>query len=659
MRLNRLARSWLAIAALCCISTVGIGQDSPRNSFSKKEDGVLFTLHPGILEVRVCSESMVHILYILQEPVPPPTVPIIIDKDRSNPVPFKIVEGNGIVSVSTAKLTVAVELANGRITFLDRNDSVILQEPDSSGKTLAPAVVGGETLWRPEQKFLSPPDEAFYGLGQHQEGFFNWRGIPLRLQQVDANIAMPFVLSSKGYGLLWNSAALTDFNPTDEVVQIDSVTKSGKFRSVESGVYGFMVTGGTGREHLGLRVNGESVVALDGYLVPYSGSGILNLQPNTDYTLTMEGASEGAKVYVRPPSDTTGFRSEVGKTIDYYFFYGPNLNEVIKQYRDATGVAPMFPKWAYGFWQCRERYSSQDQLLKAAAGFRQRHIPVDVMVQDWQYWGKFGWNAMKFDPDHYPNPAGMIHTLHSENLHFAISVWSKFDSQTDIYKQMKARSLLVPGSEWFDAFNPQARALFWSSMRERLFQLGVDGWWLDATEPEGDILKNNQTFMGPGNALRNAYPLYVTRAVFQGQRETAAAKRVVILTRSAFPGQQRNATAVWSGDIAGDWETFRRQVSAGLNFTMTGMPYWTTDVGGFNRPTDQYKSPAYHELLTRWFEYGIFCPLFRIHGDQSETEIWNYGADVEDTFRKFDVFHYRLLPYIYSSAWMITSQGTT
>jgi len=196
-------------------------------------------------------------------------------------------------------------------------------------------------------------------------------------------------------------------------------------------------------------------------------------------------------------------------------------------------------------------------------------------------------------------------------------------------------------------------------MRERLFQLGVDGWWLDATEPEGDILKNNQTFMGPGNALRNAYPLYVTRAVFQGQRETAAAKRVVILTRSAFPGQQRNATAVWSGDIAGDWETFRRQVSAGLNFTMTGMPYWTTDVGGFNRPTDQYKSPAYHELLTRWFEYGIFCPLFRIHGDQSETEIWNYGADVEDTFRKFDVFHYRLLPYIYSSAWMITSQGTT
>ena len=380
---------------------------------------------------------------------------------------------------------------------------------------------------------------------------------------------------------------------------------------------------------------------------------------NTDYTLHMTtGGSEYAAVYIRPPSDLTGFRSDSGNAIDYYFFMGPDLNKVVAEYRYATGAAPMFPKWAYGFLQCRERYSTQKQLLDAAAGFRERKIPVDAMIQDWQYWGKYGWSAMKFDEQNYPDPGEMIRQLHKENLRFVISVWSRFDEQTDVYKKMQAGSWLVPGTNWFDPFNPKARELFWSSMRDGLFNLGVDGWWLDATEPEFD-LRNKKTFLGMGDFMLNAYPFFVTQSVYQGQRATAPNQRVFILTRAAYTGQQRNAAAFWSGDINGTWTDFRRQIPAGLNFTMTGIPYWTTDTGGFFRPEDQYTSPAYHELLDRWIEYSAFCPLFRMHGNETETEIWKFGPEVEANFRQYDRLRHRLLPYTYSTAWMVTHDNYT
>jgi len=656
MREHRQTAVWLALAALSVLQPISAAQSIQVKSFAKHPAGVSFVMQHGLLEIEVCSESVVHVLYTLRENIPAPTIAVI--KDHWAPIPFHLTRDRENIRIATRKVTVEVQRSSGRIRFIDAHGLTVLQEPNQGGKTLTPTVVAGQNTWRPEQRFLSPPDEAFYGLGQHQEGFLNWRGMPLRLQQVDANISMPFVLSNKGYGLIWNNAAITDFNPTDEVVKIDPITKSGKFTSGATGTYGFMATGGTGRERLGLQVDGETVVDLKGYVAPYAGSGVLNLKASTEYTLTMQGASNEAAVYVRSPSDTTtGFRSEAGDAIDYYFLYGPDLNRVVAEYREATGSAPLFPKWAYGFWQCRERYSSQDQLLEAASGFRQRKLPVDVMVQDWQYWGKYGWNAMRFDEDNYPDPSAMIRTLHEENLHFVISVWSKFEPKTDIFKKMQSQSFLVPDTEWFDAFNPKARELFWSSMRDGIFQHGTDGWWLDATEPEFDILKDKQTYLGAGNYVRNAYPLFVTEAVYEGQRATAPDQRVVILTRSAYLGQQKNAAATWSGDIEASWAVFRKQISAGLNLTMSGIPYWTTDVGGFIRPADQYQSAAYHELLTRWFEYGIFCPLFRIHGNQSQTETWNYGTDVETTFRKYDEFRYRLFPYIYSTAWRITEQG--
>ncbi len=349
----------------------------------------------------------------------------------------------------------------------------------------------------------------------------------------------------------------------------------------------------------------------------------------------------------------------MGQAIDYYFFYGPDLNRVISEYRALTGEAPLFPKWAYGYWQCRERYHSQQEILDTATEFRKRNIPVDVLVQDWQYWGKYGWNAMKFDEDHYPRPKEMLDQLHAHDLHMMISIWSKFGEDTDVYKRMSAKSFLIPGTPWTDFFNPAAQAAFWSELKHGMFADGMDAWWIDASEPEFDALKDKPTFLGSGNSVRNAYPLYVTKAIYEGQRSTTDRKRVVILTRSAFAGQQRNAAASWSGDISSNWITLRRQIAAGLSFSMSGIPYWTTDVGGFFRQDDQYTSDKYHELLIRWFEYGVFCPIFRVHGYKSNAELWNYGPEVERVLTQYDQLRYRLLPYIYSAAWGVTNNGET
>jgi alpha-D-xyloside xylohydrolase len=349
----------------------------------------------------------------------------------------------------------------------------------------------------------------------------------------------------------------------------------------------------------------------------------------------------------------------VGQAIDYYFFYGPELNRVIADYRQLTGEAPLFPKWAYGYWQCRERYHTQEEILGVGAEFRKRKLPVDALVQDWQYWGKYGWNAMKFDESNYPDPKAMMDKFHAMDVHVLISVWSKFGEDTDISKRMSGKSLLVPGTPWIDFFNPEAQAEFWSEVNSGLFKYGLDGWWMDASEPEFDILKDRQTFLGRGESVRNAYPVYVTKAIYQGQRATTDRKRVVIFTRSAFSGQQKYGAISWSGDISGNWISFKRQIPAGLSFSMSGLPYWTTDGGGFFRPKDQYANEAYHELLIRWFQYAAFCPIFRVHGWMSNAEIWNYGPKVLEIATEFDELRYHLLPYIYSAAWGVTKNGET
>lgn len=638
-------------------------------SFERDTNGVTLYSDGGALRLEVCSDHIVHVVAGPTREIPSAIVPAATG--QCNDSDFKVASNESTIVIRTVALEVSVNRATGSLRFLSADGRTLLDEPVGGGRKLTPATIEGAQTFQVQQQFLSPPDEALYGLGQHQEGIFNLKNLPLRLQQANTNISVPVLLSTKGYGLLWNNPSLTDFNAADQLIEINAATGDGSFRTNASGEYGFLLTGNR-RARLYLSVDGKPIIDIKNMWVSDSASAKIDLRANTEYKISAQTGGD-TKLFVHPPSDITEFRSQAGGAVDYYFFYGPELNRVIAEYRQMTGGAPLLPRWAYGYWQCRERYSSQKQILDTAAEFRKRKIPVDVIVQDWQYWGKYGWNAMRFDEKDYPDPAQMITQLHQDNVHFVASVWAKFGTETTVDQDMKKEHLLLPQAgasarepgetqateDWADLFNPKAQEMFWSELNRVMFPDGLDGWWLDASEPEGDVLKGVATYLGPGELVRNAFPLYETAAVYKGQRATDDQKRVVILSRSAFAGQQRNGTISWSGDISANWDTLRRQVPAGLSFSMSGMPYWTTDIGGFFRPNDQYTSDAYHELLIRWFEFGAFCPVFRIHGYRSKTEMWNYGDEVEQDLRQYDTLRYRLLPYIYSQAWDVTDRGGT
>ncbi len=654
-----------SVAACSCTLTSPLHANA--QAIERSANGVTLHSSSGALHISVCSERVIRVEASPTDEFPKSIVPTVIRPCGG--ASFTISSNASTVSIRTSVLKVEIDRATSSVRFLTAAGQPVLSEQEHDGRTIAPVDVDGMHTYEIRQDFLLSPDEALYGLGQHQEGFLNLRGIPVRLLQANTNIAIPFLISTKGYGLLWNNAALTDFDPATESIHLDE-NGAGTFRTSAEGEYGFLLSG-NGRGNLQLSVNDEKVIDLKNMWLPWSVGGKIQLAANTTYRVTA-ATGGNTELFARPPSDAMGFRSQAGQMVDYYFIYGPAPNQVIAQYREFTGSAPLLPRWAYGFWQCRERYSSQQQILDTAAEFRKRKIPVDVLVQDWQYWGKYGWNAMRFDESEYPNPAEMMTALHRQNFHLVISVWAKFGADTAVNHDMENAHLLLtseastgePGEtkeqeNWADLFNPKAQKLYWSEIDQNLFHLGLDGWWLDASEPEGDPLKIDNTDLGPGKIVRNAYPLFETSAVYSGQRATTESKRAVILSRSAYTGQQRNGSISWSGDISANWETLRRQIPAGLSFAMSGFPYWTTDIGGFFRPADQYTSAAYQELLIRWFEFGTFCPIFRIHGYRSKTEMWNYGPEVEKILTQYDEFRYRLMPYIYSTAWAVTSRGDT
>jgi alpha-D-xyloside xylohydrolase len=627
-------------------------------------NGAIVHSETGAVHVEVCSESVIHIFASASKMPIKPLVPTVIRP--CDGVQFGISSDDSAFHIQTRKLKIEIAKDSGSVRFLSSDGQAILSEQPDHGRSVAQGEMEGPKDGV-RRDFLLSPGEALYGLGQHQEGFFNLRDIPVRLLQANTNIAIPFLLSTNGYGLLWNNAALTDFNPTTETIPLDD-KGAGTFRTGLGGEYGFLL-GGNERNKLRLAVDGQQIIDIRNMWVPGSAGGKIRLAADATYKVMAETGGN-PRLSMRSPTDAMAFRSEAGQAVDYYFIYGPEPSQVIAQYREFTGAAPLLPRWAYGFWQCRERYSSQQQILDTAAEFRKRKIPVDVLVQDWQYWGKYGWNAMRFDEQEYPNPAEMMSSLHRQDLHMVISVWAKFGAETAVNREMEKAHLLLtsaastgePGEakeaeNWADLFNPKTQAAYWSDIDRNLFAFGLDGWWLDGSEPEGDPLKSDETFLGPGKTVRNAFPLFETSAVYDGQRAATRDKRVVILSRSAFTGQQRNGSVSWSGDISANWETLRRQIPAGLGFGMSGFPYWTTDIGGFFRPEDQYTSANYHELLIRWFQFGAFCPIFRIHGYRSETEMWKYGPEVEKILELYDDLRYRLLPYIYSAAWGVTNRG--
>jgi alpha-D-xyloside xylohydrolase len=416
-------------------------------------------------------------------------------------------------------------------------------------------------------------------------------------------------------------------------------------------------------------------------VMDYVGTTVHLQQKNADVGVPVLTSSAGYTLLWDNPSVTdvdvgkaqpgiVRWSSEAGVSTDYYVCYGPELDTAIQGYRTLTGAAPMFGRWAWGFWQSRERYESQAQILGVAAEYRARHIPLDGVVQDWQYWGKAPWGSHTFGSQ-FPDPAGLVRTLHDEHVHAIISVWAKFDQGSANYDELKRagflfptvyRSVYPPGwNQWYDAFNPGARAMYWRQINDDLGKLGWDGWWLDATEPElggtwGEM-RDLATAAGPGYAVFNAYPLETTSAVYQGNRARTSAERSFILTRSAYAGQQRNGAVTWSGDIQGTWPVLKRQIPAGLNFVASGIPYWNTDIGGFFG--GDHDDPAYRELFTRWFQFGSFCPMFRVHGTGSHKEQWEFGPDVQRVLLKYDQLRYRLLPYTYALSWNVTHDGGT
>lgn len=533
----------------------------------------------------------------------------------------------------------------------------------------------------------SPEDEYLFGLGQFQDGYLNVRGLTRRLTQVNTQIAIPFLLSNKGYGLLWNNYGLTDFNPADKKVPLHreegtgeqvtvNVTSTeggkkevrssnvfkGKIQIPADGKYSLLLDVGqkmARRHHL--NINGQNVIDVRNIWLPPTTSLIVDLKAGTHELSAELERGDQPVVYYKKVTDETVFHSPVAECVDYTVFVG-NADEVISSYRNVTGQVPMLPDWALGYIHCRERFHSQDELLETARRFRAEQIPLDLIVQDWQYWGKYGWNAMQFDEQHYPDPAKMVKDLHDMDMKLMLSVWSKIDPNSAVGKEAQKRNYFIPGTTWIDFFDDEASAFYWKNFSDRLLKpYRIDAWWQDATEPENDDLEGRRIMKDtqPGERFRNVYPLKVSEKVYDGLRKDDPERRNMIFTRSAFSGIQRYGSVMWSGDVGNDWKTLRYQISSGLNFVATGIPWWTYDAGGFFRPGDQHTNADYIERMIRWIQAGTFLPLMRVHGYMSDTEPWRYGIDAQRIITDYIRLRYRLLPYIYSETAKVSMEGST
>ena len=649
--------------------------------------GVALPVPEGILQITALSERALRIRI-----VPPATAlrpgsrapESLVLRSRGQPVPqLKKSMRNGATRWSLPHLHCEVDDATGRLRFYDRTGRLLLAEAPGT-RRLAPALLGDEPVWIAGQGFESPAGERLYGTGCFQDGALDLRGRPRRLTQVNTQISLPFVLSSRGYGLLWHQTGMSELNPPDERLVLRKTLVDGKAQTVdvttatgnaqvarnEASFEGSFSTAAPGRHafllDIGRKMASRHYVEIDGrrcvdianlWLPPTVGF-VVELPAGTHHVKVVANGEDAPVLHHGPQQDRTVWRSPVADALDYVVIAGPSAADVMAGYREIAGEAPMMPRWAYGYIHCRERFTSAAEIVETAREFRRRRLPMDVIVQDWQYWGRHGWNAMRFDEAHYPDPAGMMRELHAMNARLMLSVWAKIDRKSELGQSFATKGYYIGDSEWVDFFDPKAAQYYWQNQNERLASLGIDAWWQDATEPENDDLVGRRTAAGPGERVRLAYPWYVTRAVYQGQRVAQPGQRVMILTRSAFPGQHRHAAATWSGDIGNDWDTLKRQIPAGLNMAAAGYAYWTVDAGGFFRPGDgQYADAAYHERLVRWLQYATFLPLQRVHGYMTRTEFWNYGEKVEAHARAFLELRYRLLPYIYGLAADVTRKG--
>ena len=554
---------------------------------SKQKEKVVLELKQGLLSLIPLNQNAVRVQF--SQPGSAPMEELIYTEKL--PVPeYEVTEDKQSLVLSLDGISVEFDKGTEVLTFKDANKRIILQEK-VGGRFMKVSSVQNEPTYQVEQRFVSPKDESIYGTGQFQDGYLNIRGLTRRLTQVNTQISIPFILSSKGYGLLWNNYGLTDFNPADQFVELTPANASGEAVTVNttgtsgnvretrqtysftasvdvprSGSYSLLLDVGQrmARKYY-LVIDGQKIVDVNNLWLPPTTSAIVELTAGK-HDIEVQGERNDKPVlYWRPVSEETVFRSPVAQMLDYTVFAG-NGDEVIASYRELTGPAPMMPLWSLGYIHCRERYNTQAELLENAREFRERKLPIDMIVQDWQYWGKYGWNAMKFDEDRYPDPGSMMKELHEMDVRLMISVWSKIDAQSEVGKQAKEKGYYIPGSDWIDFFNPDAAAFYWQNFRTGLLKYGIDAWWQDATEPENDDLQNRRINreQTPGEVYRNVYPMYVSKTIYEGLRQDDPDRRAMIFTRSGFSGMQRYAAATWSGDVGHDWETLRRQIVGGI-----------------------------------------------------------------------------------------------
>ncbi len=723
-----------------------------QTTWIRKDNAVIVKLKPisnettRQLKLEVINDDIIHVA------ATPSSVfsgekSLCVSKIASPAPVFNVKQEKEFLIVSTNNIKAKVALATGQVIFCDKDDRELLKEREKGARSFTPITVEGTDGFTMSQVFDSPDNEAFYGLGQHQSEEFNYKGLNESLYQYNTKVSVPFVVSNRNYGILWDNYSLTKFGDPRDYSQMNlfrlydnkggeggltatyylnsdttriftqrketsidyenlttiknfpekfpfyrsTITWTGEIEPVESGLF-----------HFKLYYAGYTKLYIDNELVvperwrtawnPNTYKFSRNLEKGNKYHVRLEWKPDGGVSYIglkalspRSPEEqgSLSLTSEMGDQIDYYFIHGNNIDEVIGGYRTLTGKAPIMPKWTLGYWQSRERYRSQTELLDVLKEYRKRSIPIDNIVLDWSYWPVDSWGSHEFDPKYFPDPEGMVNEVHKLNGKIMISVWPKFYITTDHFKEFDSKGWMYRQAvkdsvrDWigkgyigsfYDPYSQGARDLFWEQIREHLYTKGFDAWWMDASEP--DILSNSSieyrkllstpTALGPSTKYFNTYALMNAMAIYEGQRNAEPDRRVFLLTRSGFSGLQRYSTATWSGDIGTRWEDMKSQIPAGLNFALSGIPYWTFDIGGFcveNRYTSAKEGSEdineWRELNTRWFQFGSFCPLFRSHGQYPYREIFNISPETHPAYKSmvyYDKLRYRLMPYIYSLA---------
>jgi alpha-D-xyloside xylohydrolase len=680
----------------------GLTQAPAATDVERLADGIRLRTTAGVLSLHVRTDAIVRVTFS-KEPEFRADDMVVVGPADATSVKWSLSSTAQAVTLTTSRLRVTVSRGDGAVTFADASGRTILAEAPG-GHNITPADVQGEQTSHVQQIWRANDGESLYGLGQRQEGKLNIKGYDLDLWQRNTVVEVPMFVSSRGYGILWDNTAPSKFGdiapfetiPANALVDVKTDTPAVR------GFQGTIVAPASGDYQFQTYSNGSTQLRLDGVLqidhykqnwaTEYDQFKV-HLDGGKRYPIALANAG-GTTLELRwkaPTPVATSMWSEAGEGIDYYFIYGPEIDQVVAGYRALTGQATLLPDWAFGFWQSKNKYNTQDEILKTVAEFRRRGIPMDTIVQDWQYWPADRWGDHEFEASRYPDPDAMIKAIHDQHAHFMISVWGKFYPTTNNYKAMDAIHALYPTTatdktkDWlnreysfYDTFNAPARKLFWDQVNDALFRRGVDAWWMDATEP--DLVQPSpptldstrrfidRTAIGTASRVMSAYPLMNSKAVYDGQRGTAPGQRVFILTRSGFAGIQRYATVTWSGDITSTFQTLRKQITAGLGFSIAGTPYWTTDTGGYtmDRRLAQAKDgdalEEWQELNARWFQFSTFSPILRVHGTDRPREMWNIGNDGSEVYKTeltFDRLRYALFPYIYSVAGAVTHDGST